>query len=121
MIPGSNLLNKALTVISSSEFQYLSFLRRNTNDIGLDVPVYASPIQARGSVQAVPRELFQQYGLEFQRNYLMFYVSAALLDIKRDVSGDHIIFKGSKFQCVSKTDWFKVDGWIGIIAVEIPA
>lgn len=120
MIPGANILNMALTLIAKQSFQYFQFMSRTPSTAGQYIATYSSPYEMCGSVQAVPRNLYQSYGLDFQNNYLTFFVSAGFLDIERDVSGDQINFRGKRFQCLSKTDWFLIDGWVGIMAVEIP-
>lgn len=119
MIPGSNLLNLALSVIAPQQFQYYAFVSRALQKIGQYIATYAAPVGLRGSVQPVPRQLYQQYGLDFTKNYFVFYVSQSAIDIERDVSGDLMNFAGNTYQCVQKTDWFVQDGWIGIICAQI--
>lgn len=114
-----NLLNSAMSAVGKQKFSYLKFVSRVTNDVGEFVPTYSLPVALSGQVQAVPRELFEKYGLEFQGTYLMFYVSKEILDIERDVSGDQIKFGGATYQCLSETDWFQINGWTGVIAVRI--
>ena len=119
IVPGSNVLNAALRVLGKQCFQYYSFVSRTPNQNGQDVATYAPPITLRGSVQPVPRSLFQTYGLDFQRYYINVYVSRDILDVARDVSGDQIVFEGKRFQCVSKTPWAGIDGWDAILCVQI--
>ena len=119
MIPGSNLLNQAFSLIARQTVSYKAYASRTVSDIGMLVTAYADAVDIQGSVQAVPRELFERYGLDFQKNYIMFYVSQNLIDVTRDVSGDRITYNGKNYQCVSKTDWFGQDGWIGIICVQV--
>lgn len=119
-IPGSNLLNSALSIIAKLPFQYCQFTGRTTNGIGLDVATYAQPVNLSGSVQPVPRSMYQAYGLDFQCNYINVYVSQAITDIARDVSGDQIVFQGNTYQCISKTPWAGIDGWDAVLAVQVP-
>ena len=119
MIPGQNILNMALSVIAPSSFQYYAFLSRTPNDIGQDVTSYAEPVTLLGSVQPVPRNLFEAYGLDFQRSYVNVYVSKGILDIARDVSGDQIQFNGFTYQCLSITDWQPIDGWDQVLCVKV--
>ena len=114
-----NLLNMAMTVVGKQPFNYIKFLSRETNSIGVDVANYAAPLATYGQVQPVPRDLYQQYGLDFQKNYLTVYVSKEILDIQRDVSGDKIQFAGKNFQCLSETDWFPMDGWTSVLCAQI--
>lgn len=119
MIPGSNLLAQALTVINPQEFAYFVFAARITNSIGLDVPVYNAALDLQGSVQPVPRTMYQIMGLDFQKNYNVFFIEQNVVDVARDVSGDQIVFSGKTYQCVSKTDWFQQDGWDAVLAVQV--
>ena len=114
-----NLLNTAMRAVGKQAFTYLQFVSRSTNSIGLDVAVYATPIELQGQVQAVPRKLFEQYGLDFQKNYLTFFVSDSILDIERDVSGDKMQYADKTYQCLSKTDWYNQNGWVEVLTVQI--
>lgn len=119
MIPGSNILNMALSAISSQTVGYHAFAARAPNDFRQYVATYA-PVQALcGSFQPVPRRLYQQYGLDFQNIYYNFYVSKDLLDVQRDVSGDQITFNSQIYQVLSATDWAAIDGWTGVLCVQI--
>lgn len=119
VVPGSNILNTALSVIAKQTVTLYKFVSRETNEIGLDVATYARPVSIQGSFQVVPRRLYQQYGLDLNRNYATFYASTNMLDVTRDVSGDYLIFNGKKWQCDSSNDWFAVDGWVGMLVIEI--
>lgn len=116
-----NLLNVALSVVGRQSFNYIAFTSRTPNAVGQDVATYAAPVALTGSVQPVPRSLYQQYGLDFQRDYLIFYVSQNAIDVTRDVSGDQMQFNGNLYQCVSETDWFPMNGWTAILCVKILA
>ena len=119
MIPGSNLLLRAARLIGMTKVQYLKDMGRTTNEIGLDVTNYATPVDIMGSLQAVPRSVYQAYGLDFQKNYLMFYTTADVIDLARDVSGDMLQYGGKKYQLVSETDWMQIDGWTGVLCVQV--
>jgi hypothetical protein len=119
LIPGSNLLQTALSILARQSFQYYAFQSRSPNAIGQDVTTYNPPVTMTGSVQPVPRSLYQSYGLDFQRNYVNVYVPQAILDIARDVSGDQIAFQGATYQCVSRTPWVGIDGWDAVLCVQV--
>lgn len=117
MLP--NLLNMALSVTGQQNFSYQKFLSRSVNEIGLDIAVYAPPVTVSGSPQAVPRSLLTQMGLDLQGNYLIFYLSKNIEDVKRDVAGDQIIFGSKTYKCLSETDWFPMNGWTGVLSVQV--
>lgn len=118
-IPGQNLLNMCLTVIQQQTIQYYQDTGRTLNAIGQDVTTYASPINLVGSWQPVPRKLYIVYGLDLQKDYFTFYTSNNLLDITRDVSGDQVAFKGRRYQVESDNDWYQLDGWKGVLCVDL--
>lgn len=119
MIPGSNILKQAFRVVGTTAFDYYAFDSRTTNEIGLDVTVYKEPQTLRGSVQAVPRSVYEQNGLDFSKKYVNVFVSGDVIGIDRDVSGDKIQFKGQTFQCVSTTPWALIDGWTEVLCVAV--
>jgi hypothetical protein len=117
-VPGSNLLNQALRVISPSMVKYYKNTGQITNDQGLVVASYAPPVSVKGSVQAVPKSRYEAYGLDFSKNYVTFYASRMMIDLQRAKSGDKFEFAKKVFVVQDKTDWFAIDGWSGVIAVE---
>ena len=121
MIPGQNILLAALSILGKQCFQYFPFLSRTPNSIGQDVATYSAPVPVTGSVQPVPRNLYQQYGLEFDRYYLTVFVPQCIIDVDRDVSGDALLYNCNYYQVLSKTDWFPQDGWVQVLAVRIPS
>ena len=120
-IPGQNLLNMALTVISKQTIQYYQYSGRTLNAVGQDITTYLSVVNLVGSWQPVPRKLYIVYGLDLQKDYFTFYTSNNLLDITRDVSGDQIAFMGRRYQVESDNDWFQLDGWKGVLCVDLGA
>lgn len=121
MIPGGNILNMAMSVIQKQDFTYQPFKTRTLNEIGNFVADYDSGIPVKGSVQPVPRNLYQGMGLDFEKNYFNFFVPADIFDVERDISGDQFIFQCKNFQCESKTAWYGIDGWVQVLCVEVPS
>jgi hypothetical protein len=118
-VPGSNILDQALTVISAQTIIYYAFVGNTINSVGQDVTQYAAPVTLLGSFQPVPRSLYQQYGLDFTKDYYTFYTSNDVLDVNRDSSGDQIVFEGQRYQVESNNDWFAIDGWKGCLVIRI--
>jgi hypothetical protein len=119
-IPSQNLLRMALSVIQKQTFEYYAFTGRSNSDIGTLNATYAAPATVQGSVQPVPRRLFEQLGLDLQRNYSYFFVPQAVLDIDRGVSGDQFIYNNQTWQALSTTQWAGVDGWDQVLCVQVP-
>lgn len=119
MIPGSNLLNSALSIIAKQTIIYYKAASRTKNALKQWIVVYDTPVNIVGSFQPVPRSRYDQYGLDFQKSYFTFYTSNDLIDIQRNVAADQIVFGSQRYQCLSSNDWFGIDGWLGILCVLI--
>jgi hypothetical protein len=115
----SNLLQKALRLIPGESFQYLKFLGEQANAMGIKVPTYATPITVFGSVQSPENSLYQQLGLDLDKNYKLFYGSTAIKGNETQPQPDKFIYEGKTFETVRNSDWFTYDGWCGVLAVEI--
>lgn len=119
MIPGQNLLNMAFRVIAQQALVYYHYLGRTQNSVGQDVSQYSEGRKIVGSFQPIQRVLYEQLGLDLQKDYWNFYASSNLQDVARMVAGDQIAFNGNRYQCESDTDWFQIDGWKGALFVHI--
>ena len=120
MIPGSNLLQTAFSVIGQQRVTLHKAVSRETNEIGLDVVTYAAPVTITGSVQAVPRNRYADLGLDLNSNYVTLYTVKCVSDIQRGQSGDKIVFDCKNYEITSKTDWHAIDGWVSVICQQIP-
>ena len=119
MIPGQNVLKMALTLIAKQSVTYYAYLSRSTNAVGQDITVYSPPVRIVGSFQPVPRQLYMQYGLDLQKDYSTFYTSNNILDVTRDVSGDQIVYRNRRYQVESNNDWYRQDGWKGVLCIDL--
>lgn len=117
MIPGSNLLSMALRVIAPQSLKYYAYASRTENDIGVLEAVYASPVDVLGSFQAIPHSIYSFMGLDFSKQYFMFYASVDMQNLNRGKAGDRLEFNGKLFEVMSETAWHAIDGWNGIMCV----
>lgn len=116
MIPGSNILNMAFSLIAKQKVIYKQYLSRSLNSVGQEVTTYIEPgTSMYGSLQPVPRNLEYTQDLDLQKSYYTFYTSNNVLDVQRNVSGDQIVFNGKLLQVESANDWFAMDGWVGVL------
>ncbi len=120
MIPGSNLLDEALTVIAGTTIQYYAFDSVTTNDIGYDVVTYATPVPINASVQAVPREVYGDMGLDFSKQYIAIWASQDFGVLGRDRPSDQVGFNGSRYEIMEESAWHPIDGWDSILAIKVP-
>lgn len=115
MIPGSNLLLDALEIIDPSKVTYYKFLSRTVNDRGLFETEYDTAVNLYGSFQPVPRNMYEQYGLELEKIYALFYTKSNVISLARDKTGDKIVFASVQYQCEANNDWYAIDGWKGVL------
>jgi len=118
-VPGSNLLNRAFRKIAKQKTVYYKNTGRTVTDAGYDVTSFAAGIDLLGSLQPVPRSLYLQNGLDFQKSYALFYVSKNIVDVGRDTGGDELEYAGRRYKCESDTPWFNQDGWLAMLMSDI--
>ena len=121
-IVGTNILNTALSAIGRKTFVYYAYKQQATNSYGIIVPEYEDPVEIQGNAQPIKRSLYTpegMQGLDLQKNYMNFFIPQRILDLRRDVTGDRIVFEGKTFQALSLTDWADVDGWVKVLAIQI--
>lgn len=114
-----NLMALASSVIPLQDISYLKNTGRSLNDVGLEIPGYATATTLRGSVQAVSRSVYEQNGLDMSKKYVSLFLEKNFIDLDRGVSGDRFIYNGETYQVESETDWFNYDGWTYLMAVRI--
>lgn len=116
---GSNLLAMASRVIKTTTVKYYEYTSRTLLPNGLYDATYAAAVDVSGSLQAVPRNMYDKYGLDYQKEYWNFYVSRDVIDLGRDVAGDQIVVGSHKLQCESITAWIMIDGWNAVLCVKV--
>lgn len=118
----SNLLKKALKLIPGESYQYIKFLGEEPNAMGVMIPTYAEAVTitpANGMVQSPENSLYQQLGLDLDKNYKIFYGAVSIKGNEEQPQPDRFIYDGKTFETVRNTDWFNYDGWCGVLAVEL--
>ena len=119
-IPGSNLLSLANRLIAQQILQYAQYQTRAVNSVGVWNTTYNQPVQILGNIQPVPRQRYENMGLDFQKNYAIIYVQKNVIDIDRNVAGDQFTYNGIIYEAISKTNWFAQDDWVGVLCVAVP-
>ena len=119
MIPGSNLLNMALGLISGQQVGWRRYLGKVKNPAGVQVVTWAAAVDIMGSFQPIDSKLFQQYGLDVSKEYATFYSSQGFTDPERDKTGDRLIYGGEVWQIESKCPWLLQDGWSRVLCVRV--
>lgn len=114
-----NLLNKALTLIPGQYGLLYQFTGNTDNGRGQKVSTFAAPITVYGSFQAVPRNLYERMGLEFKNVYYMLFTSDEGKGLARGERGDQLEIIGKRFQIQAEGGWKPIDGWGGLLMIEV--
>lgn len=115
-----NLLNQASTIIPTQQGTWLRWTGRARNSTGVDVDTYAPGKPICGSFQSVPQEVLRRMGLEYKKSYYMLFTSEDVGGLNRDRAGDRILWQGRTLKAQTKGGWRPIDGWGGVLLVEVP-
>lgn len=118
-VPGSNLLEDAFEAIETMEVLVHHQGQRTKNAVGQYIGAYEPPVPFEGSVQAVNRSAYLQLGLDFNKTYVTIYLCADVHNFRRNTSGDKVSVGSKNYEIVSDLDWFDIDGWVGLLCVEL--
>jgi hypothetical protein len=118
-ILGGHILKRAMQLTGSERIGYSKFCNKETNSAGYDVPVYSAPIFITAQPQAVSRSQIAYNGLDFERDYMMFYTESPVNDLHRDGEADRLFYDAQTFEVVANTAWRKPQGFVGVMAVRI--
>lgn len=121
MIPGSNLLNIAFQCITPVPFEYIAFTGNTERDDGVLIPSYAAAVTLYGSVQALSRNQYKDFGLSYSKSYIEIFTSNNIYGIERDRASDIVQWNGRRYAVSSEIPWQAIDGWDKFIAVDIGA
>lgn len=121
-IPGANLLGIAMRVIRPQTLQLRAFVSRQENEAGDTIPVFAAPVDISGSMQPVDKKMYQELGLNLNKNYSTLWVFGSVQPTARDHNGDLVIFpsNGATWQCESDRNWSDVGEYRKVLCVEVP-
>ncbi len=113
-----NLLEIALGVIPGQTFKHMAFTGSVENEIGLNEPQFAEPVEVTGSIQGVELDIYPQLGLDFQKNYRLVYASVNMKGLEEQEVPDRLEFYGAVWSVVKTVPWLKYNGWNGVLVVE---
>jgi hypothetical protein len=133
LVPGSNILNMALGVIGSQTVNWFQYASQVIGATGLNTVTYnAAQTITIGSVQPVPRNRYDEWGLDRTKKYVTWFVpntNVSSINRNPDDSGDVIEYPVNKdgslisgqsrrYQLVGDTPWAP-DGWTYVIGQDI--
>lgn len=118
-----NLLPIAMAATSilgcNKTFQYYRYKETIVDNMGRDVPQYADPKPVTGSVQAVSNKMYEQLGLDLNKNYKIIYSPELIQSIAEKIQPDRIIYDNRTFEVVENKNWYETNGYTKILIVEL--
>lgn len=113
-----NLLDIALGVIGGQTVIWKKFANRTQNARGQWITTYTDePVE--GSWQPVDSRTIKELGLDTAKRYHNLYTSNPVDNVNRGESPDLIVADGKRHEVVGNTDWYRQNGWRGILCVEV--
>jgi len=113
-----NLKAMSAQIVPQQIVSYSAFVSRSENDLGKDVAVFADSVEVTANVQPVQRSVYEQLGLNLQKEYVTIFTTYNMGDVARDRTGDKFVFQERTYQIESKMDWTS-RGWDSALAVRI--
>lgn len=103
----------------NKEFEYYDYSGTTTNEIGNEVPVASLPITYTGSIQPVSNKMYEQLGLDLNKNYKVVYCPQLLHSIaEKEVTG-RIIYDGKTFDIIENKNWWETNGYTRCVICEV--
>lgn len=117
-----NVLNPAMaaTAILGCNQTFLFYKRLSSvvDDMGRDVPQYDAPLSLTGSIQAVPNKMYEQLGLNLDKNYKTVFCSALIRSIAEEIQPDRIVYNSKTYDVVENKNWYETNGYTKLLIVE---
>lgn len=118
-----NVLTPAMAATAilgcNKRFQYFKYLRTEIDDMGRDVPAFDNPKPYTGSVQPVPNRLYEQLGLDLDKNYKIIYSPQLMKSLAEEIQPDRIVYENRTFEIVENKNWYETNGYTKILMVEL--
>lgn len=106
--------NKTFTYI-----EYADETETTINEIGYEVPTISFQADYTGSVQAVPNKMFEQMGLDLNKNYKLVYCPNLVKSLaEKDVTGK-ILYEGKSWDIIENQNWYETNGFTKFIMCEV--
>lgn len=118
-----NLLPIAMNATSilgcNQQFEFYQFQGSTLDDLGRDIPQYSDPINLKGSIQAVPNKMYEQLGLDLDKNYITVFCPQLIQSLAQNNQPDRIIWNNRTFEAIETKDWTNLNGYTKALFVEI--
>lgn len=111
-----NLHGYAKQIIPQKRFQYRAYVGMTEGSNGIDTPKYAAQKVGYGSIQPVPKKVYQSLGLNSEKEYILI-VTDACINGYADI-GDKVTFCNKEYRVMDAEDWRSVSDWAGVMCIH---
>ena len=104
----------------NKKFIYIEYSETDTtiNDIGVEVPVVTLQQEYEGSIQPVSNKMYEQMGLELNKNYRVVYCPALLQSIAEKTVTGQILYADRTWDIIENQNWWDSNGFTKCIICE---
>ncbi len=103
----------------NKQLEFYKYLGSVLDDMGRDVPAFADPVIITGSVQAVPNRIYEQLGLDLNKNYKTVFSTELLQSIAEGIQPDRLVYDSRTYEIVENKNWYETNGYTKILMVEL--
>lgn len=103
----------------NKNFLFYKWIESTVDLMGRDVPKFAPPILATGSIQAVSNKMYEQLGLDLNKNYKIVFSPTLIQSIAEEIQPDRILYDGRTYEVVENKDWYETNGYTKVLMVEL--
>ena len=111
-----SLHSYAKQIVPQRRFSYKEYSGMVEGANGKDSPKYGDKKTAYGSVQPVPKKVYQSLGLNSEKEYIHI-VTDACINGYGDI-GDRVFFCGKEYRVMDCEDWRVVSDWAGVMCIN---
>ncbi len=111
-----NLHGYAKQIIPQRRFAYRAYAGMTEGSNGIDTPKYSAQKIGYGSIQPVPKKVYQSLGLNSEKEYLHIVTDACITGYG-DI-GDKVIFCNKEYRVMDCEDWRTVSDWAGVMCIH---
>lgn len=118
-----NLLPAAMAATNilgcNKSFKFYKFKGSTLDELGRDIPEYFDPASYTGSIQAVPNRIYEQLGLELDKNYKTIFCPELMRSLAESTQSDIIEYDGKKYQIIENKNYYETNGWTKALVAEL--
>lgn len=113
-------MNATAILGCNKTFQYYDYSNTTLtiNDIGNEVPAEPTPVTYTGSIQPVSNKMYEQLGLDLNKNYKVVYCPQLLQSIAEVEVPGRIVYGGGTYDIIENKNWWETNGYTRCVICE---